>query len=78
MIIDFTDSKNKRYQFKLKTESTGLYVEITVYRSPGGSSTTIRRVVNGRVEGWHPYDQRMVSVEAKYYLDKVIKNKAFL
>jgi hypothetical protein len=80
MKFDFTDFKNRYYQFELDAEPgiTDPHVEVTVYRSPTGSSTTIRHIVDGKVQWWEPDDQRMVSLEARLYLDKVIKNKAFL
>jgi hypothetical protein len=81
MKFGFTDSYGKRYVFELDAESdiTEPHVEITVnYPSPStGSSITVRPIVDEKVL-WYGADDGRVSVEARNYLDKVIKNKAFL
>lgn len=75
----FTDSGKTRYGFELydRPDIKEDYVEITVSYSPTGSSVTARPIVNGKVQ-WSQLDDRRVSSEAKQYLDKAIKNKAFL
>lgn len=80
MKFNFTDSNKIYYQFELNVEPEIKvpHVEVTVYRSSSLRSTTIRPIINEKVQ-WNNWDdQRIVSLEARLYLDKVIKNKAFL
>jgi len=82
MKFEFTDSNNIRYQFELDTEPgiTEPHVEVTAYLSVTGLTriTTIRYIKDEKVVWWDLYDDSRFSLEARRYLDKVIKNRAFL
>jgi hypothetical protein len=81
MKFEFTDTKGRRYQFELDAEPniTGAHIEIIVWKSPIYSgAVTVRSIVDGKVKWFEPDDQWQVSLEARHYIDKIIKNKAFL
>ena len=79
MKFEFIDTNNIRYQFRFNVEPgiSEPHIEITVYRSATGSSSTLRPIVNKKVKWWDPDDEYKVSKEARYYIDKIIKNLAF-
>ena len=80
MKFDFTDSNHTRYECELNVEPSIIepHIEVTVCRSLTNKSTTIRLIVNDKVK-WHNLDDwSYFSLEARVYLDKVIKNRAFL
>ena len=81
MKFDFTDSNGVRYECELDAEPeiASPHAEITVYRRPDSAgSTTIRPIVDGKIKWWYLDDDRMVSLEARVHLDRIIKNKVFL
>jgi hypothetical protein len=81
MKFEFTDPAGRRYEFELDAEPgiIGHHVEVTVYIKPwSAGSITIRPIVDGKVKWFDLDDARMVSAEAKNYLNRVIKNKVFL
>jgi hypothetical protein len=82
MKFGFTDSSNIRYAFELGAEPaiTEPHVEVTIYLSVTGLTriTTIRYIRDEKVVWRDPYYDSRISLEARRYLDKVIKNKTFL
>lgn len=79
MKFEFIDTENTCYEFQLDIEpDAGPHIKITVKRDRyGGSSTAIRPIISKKVLWWQPEDHRMVSSQARLYIDKVIKNLVF-
>jgi len=77
MRFKFIDNNGDCYSFELDADPSvpKPHVEIVAFHPPGGS-ITVRPIVDGKVK-WYREDCK-VSPEARRYLDKVIKNKAFL
>jgi len=80
--FEFIDNDNKRYKFELNPELDTVgtpHILITVhYPDPSKlSSTTLRMISDNRVR-WYLGDEKKVSLGAKNYIDKIIKNKVFI
>jgi hypothetical protein len=75
MKFEFTNSVGRRYEFVLNMAPvlTYPYVEIAIF-FPSETIKIVRFIVDNKVE----WKGLMVSSSARRYLDKIIKNKAFL